>query len=51
MIVCAMGEKSSRKGNRSGGMDIEYRLLLTGLPPNASYLLPLKRFNKEFHIA
>jgi len=21
-----MGEKSSRKGNRSGGMDIEYRL-------------------------
>ena len=32
-------------------MDSEYRLLLPGLPPDSSYLLPLKRFNKEFHIA
>ena len=32
-------------------MDSEYRLLLPGLPPNFSYSLPLKRFNKEFHFA
>lgn len=33
---------------KNAEMDSEYRLLLPGLPPN---LLPLKRFNKEFHIA